>query len=154
MSTQLVATPSYKAQKKAFKSYRKLLLSDINKAMSEMVRITRDHARRSIRNGTRSGRRYSVKGKTHIASRGGPDGEYPKGITHRLERSIKVATGRQFDKDIGSSLNYADYLQTGTTRMKERPWLNKAWDESRKRHEKVISRLMGGRTIGIKGGRL
>lgn len=154
MATKLVATPSYKAQQKAFMSYRKLLLNDINKGMSEMVRITRDHARRRIRNGTRSGRKYSVKGKTHTASKGGPDGEYPKGITHKLERSIKTATGRRFDKDIGSSLNYADFLQTGTTRMAERPWLNRAWEESRKRHEKVLSKIMKGRPIGLKRGKL
>lgn len=149
MSIKLIATPSLKQQKKAFTQYPKLLLNDINKGMSEMVRVTRDYARKRIKLGTRTGRTYTIFGRKHIASRGGEGGEYPKGITHKLERSIRVNTGRRFDKDIGSNLDYADFLQTGTSNMKARKWLDRAWDESEGKHKKIIGKIMAGRSIGI-----
>jgi HK97 gp10 family phage protein len=82
---------------------------------------------RTVTRTREGGERY-----THIAAAAGAP---PNTDTGALVRSINV----NIQPDavfVGSSLEYAPWLEFGTARMLPRPWLNPALEENRRRIEK------------------
>ena len=79
--------------------------------------------RRLIENGNKTGRVYSMIGRTHQASAAG---EAPASLTGRLARSgdYKVS-GFDFMR-VGETAPYAKFLEDGTKNMAPRPHLLKA----------------------------
>jgi len=86
------------------------------------LKIDRE-AKLLIARGPKTGRRY---GK-HQAS---APGEAPATNTGRLIQSILWQLGYQgLSAEVGSPLDYASYLETGTKRMAARPWLRPAYEK-------------------------
>lgn len=70
----------------------------------------------------------------HTAS---AEGDAPNTDTGRLVQSIQVEVNRK-TVDVGSTLDYASYLEFGTKRMVARPWLFPAFE----RNKAAITRLI------------
>lgn len=86
-------------------------------------------------NGTRSGRIYKRKnGITHRASAAG---EYPKTDTGTLKRSVHF-TVKYLSASVGSNLDYAKWLEEGTSRMAPRPWLQRSFDAKQKEIQQLL----------------
>lgn len=65
----------------------------------------------------------------------------PNTDTGALVRSVVVEVQRE-DVYVGSGLEYAPYLEFGTKRMTQRPWLNPALEQNRRRIVKVVTDAM------------
>lgn len=95
--------------------------------------LVRNDAVRSIQDqssGERVTRTRSGGGEyQHVAS---AEGDAPNTDTGRLVNSIQVEVT---DKtvDVGTSLEYGAYLEFGTRKMGERPWLFPAFERQKKR---------------------
>lgn len=93
--------------------------------------------------------RYREGGNSyeHVAS---VEGEAPNTDTWRLVQSIQVDVTKR-GVFVGSSLQYAPWLEFGTRKMVARPWLSPAVEANR---EKIVA-LFGARiaaTIKLEGG--
>lgn len=93
----------------------------IGKALAQSVVELDAYAKKNIQGGSRSGRVYRRRSVTHQAS---APGQFPKTDRGQLVASLyfRVAADK-LSAFFGSKLNYARYLEFGTTRMKPRPWL-------------------------------
>ena len=65
------------------------------------------------------------------------EGEAPNTDTGRLVSSIQVDVTPN-EVFVGSTLEYAGFLEFGTTRMAERPWLNPALESNRRNIERLF----------------
>jgi hypothetical protein len=86
--------------------------------------------------------RYSQGGNpyNHVASR---PGDAPNTDTGNLVKSIAVEPSKpSADMAVGSGLDYALWLETGTKRMKPRPWLMPAVDANRKKLNDNITKAV------------
>ena len=94
-------------------------------------------AKENIAQSEHSGRVYVNHGVVHQAS---APGESPATDTGTLISSIQHwASGDGLTVAVGSRLNYATYLEYGTTKMAERPFLGPALDVNR---EDIIKRIL------------
>jgi len=102
----------------------------------EMVKST---AVRSIQNKSngQAVTRYRTGGGsyTHITS---APNSAPNTDTGRLVSSVAVEK-HEGDVYVGSGLEYAPYLEFGTVNMTQRPWLNPALEQNRRRISTLIS---------------
>jgi HK97 gp10 family phage protein len=101
--------------------------SELDKVIKRIALDIRNTAVKGISQGERSGRIYRRRGITHQAS---ASGEYPKTDTGRLVNSIRTDF-RYLEADIGSDVNYSQYLENGTRNMKPRPWLQPSFDANK-----------------------
>jgi len=110
-------------------------ISDAAFAGGQLVRST---AIRSIQSTSDGGEvtRYRVGGGAypHTAS---AEGDAPNTDTGRLVSSIQVDV-TPTEVFVGSTLEYAGWLEFGTTRMAERPWLNPALESNRRNIERLF----------------
>lgn len=90
--------------------------------------------KKKISRGGRSGNPYSVGGKS--AQRSAP-GEPPKSDTGRLVNSIRH-THSFLTATVGTEVNYAGYLEYGTSKMAARPYLEPTLEENEDTIEKMI----------------
>jgi hypothetical protein len=98
-------------------------ISAIQRVITEVALKIDREAKLLIARGPKTGRQY---GK-HQAS---APGEAPATNTGRLIQSILWQLGHQgISAEVGSPLDYASYLETGTKRMAARPWLRPAYDK-------------------------
>jgi HK97 gp10 family phage protein len=81
--------------------------------------------------------RYRLGGNaySHTASK---EGDAPNTDTGALARSVAVEI-RPDGVFVGSSVKYAAWLEFGTSRMAERPWLNPALERNRRDIQKAIA---------------
>lgn len=115
------------------------------KAAIASGQIVRSEAIKSIQDGS-SGEivtRYTANGNgyDHTTSK---EGEAPNTDTGRLVESIQVDVSAK-GVFVGSTLEYAGWLEYGTVMMNARPWLIPATEKSRAE----IERLMGKRVKRI-----
>ncbi len=142
---------------KKLQEFEGLLVSDMDDILNGAALIVRGRAKKSISRGSRTGRIYRRKPKSsrgreivHQASRGQPNSsqsEYPKSDSGRLVTSIRASTGKRFEKNVGSNLPYAEYLEIGTRNMDARPWLSRADRESRPDMKKLLMATLRKRGI-------
>jgi HK97 gp10 family phage protein len=70
-------------------------------------------------------------------------GEYPKKVTGLLRRSIRSDYDpKTVTASIGSTVEYAKYLELGTDKMAPRPWLTLALEETA---DKITQIMLSGR---------
>lgn len=79
-----------------------------------------------IRNGPRTGRVYTFRGRKHQAS---APGEVPANRTGRLANSVRYEATGHHTLVFGEDAEYAKWLEEGTKRMGERPHLRVAVNE-------------------------
>lgn len=70
-------------------------------------------------------------------------GDAPNTDTGRLVSSIQVDVN-PLGIFVGSSLEYAGYLEFGTSSMEPRPWLNPALESQRRNIEKLVANAVSG----------
>lgn len=94
---------------------------------------------RGLTTGSRNGRVYVIRGKSHQASAAG---EYPAKLSGKLAASVgyKVANKRL---TIGESADYAAYLELGTSKMAARPHLRPSVDRNIKAVQKLVEQEVG-----------
>lgn len=100
--------------------------------------------------GAKSGKRLASVGNNKFnrsdqQNRSAP-GEPPKSDTGRLVGSIRVERGF-LTASIGSDVLYAPFLEFGTSKMAERPYLRPSLDESENTIQQLIEAAMQ-RTMG------
>lgn len=108
-------------------------LAKLDAAIKGFVRDGSQHIERklvqNVNEGGRSGKTYRRgKGATHQAS---APGEFPKTDSGDLSDSIqRDIESNGLEARIGSAMEYAEYLETGTSRMAARPlWERTLHDE-------------------------
>lgn len=97
---------------------------------------TQAEAKLSMKPG--DGREYKRGGVTHTASSAG---NAPAVDTGRLRDSINVikfATISSLESEVGTNVEYAPFLEYGTSKMRPRPFWNPAIEKARK---KLIEQL-------------
>src|SRR5258707_12595277 len=102
-----------------FKPYNFKFANNIDTVIKRIATEIRNTAVTNISRGVRHGATYKRRTVTHQAS---APGEYPKTDTGRLVASIRT-NFRFLEADIGSDVNYSQFLETGTKYMMPRPWL-------------------------------
>lgn len=114
-----------KALKKLGAGATKALRQGIN-ATAQQVRNTAVKSIQQVSQGE-TVTRYSQGGNAynHTAS---VAGEAPNTDTGALVKSVAVEQPSDTTAFVGSGLEYAPYLEFGTTKMKPRPWLQPALD--------------------------
>lgn len=114
--------------------------AELQKAVSRTAQAIRSDAVRSIQQVTSRGRVYELYSprRTHTASL---PGFPPNTDTGRLAGSIRVDQQRLY-ADVGSDLEYALYLEYGTTGMGARPFLAPALEKNRQAWESAIQRAV------------
>lgn len=82
---------------------------------------------KSIQRGSKTGRIYKKGGVFHQAS---APGESPASDTGRLAGDIDIIN-KGLTATVGTALEYGRFLEHGTMRIAERPWLRPAIDKNR-----------------------
>ena len=120
------------------------LPADIDKAARQTSLAVQRHAVKSIMRGNPRGRQYKRGTKIHTASAAG---QAPASDTGRLAGSIlpprRIARGYE----VGTNLDYGRYLEFGTTRILERPWLRPALDIERPKFIDRVRKLLKGKGL-------
>lgn len=91
----------------------------IKRALYDVGKDMYAEARRLIKEGPKTGRKYRVKGRTHTAS---APGQPPANWTGALRRSVGFKV-RKSEVEYGYKIHYGEYLEEGTEKMKARPGL-------------------------------
>ena len=89
----------------------------------EVIRETK----RLIINGPKTGRIYTIRGARHQAS---APGEAPANRTGKLAKSGNYNVHGPFQMEVGESVPYAGYLEDGTGKIKPRPHVIRAINET------------------------
>lgn len=103
---------------------RRWATNDVTKALAAGGELVRADAQKSIRDG-------AVSGVGHIPSQ---PGQPPNADTHRLDTSIDVVVNKS-NKSVSviSRAPYSAYLEFGTSKMVERPFMRPALRRNRNR---------------------
>jgi HK97 gp10 family phage protein len=117
-----------------FEPYNFKFANNIDTVIKRIATEIRNTAVTNISRGARHGAIYKRKTVTHQAS---APGEYPKTDTGRLVASIRT-NFRFLEADIGSDVNYSQFLETGTKYMMPRPWLQPSFDANEKKLQGYI----------------
>lgn len=86
----------------------------------------------------------SVSGAGHVASR---PGEPPNADTRQLDTHIRVDKTGPFSIEVGSFAPYSSFLEFGTSRMAERPFMKPATHKMKPKALKLVE-LAIGRALG------
>ena len=105
----------------------------------EMVRSTAVKSIQQKSNGEMV-TRYRLGGGSYQHMASAPNSP-PNTDTGRLVSSVAVEV-QDDDVYVGSGLEYAPHLEFGTKRMTQRPWLNPALEQNRRRISKLITDAM------------
>ena len=145
MSITVTVTPKTKSVVANISKQHKLHKKAIKPALHEIGEIVLRENKRLITTGKRTGRRYNIAGRTHIAS---AFGEPPANRTGRLVKSGSYRVASWNSMIVGESASYAKFLEQGTRFMKPRQHLilainNKSGDAVR------IFYTYGKRELGI-----
>jgi HK97 gp10 family phage protein len=89
--------------------------------------------------GPRTGRVYTIRGKKHQAS---APGEAPARRTGRLAKSVGYKVTGFDELVVGEEAPYASFLENGTGRMKPRPHLSLAVDQTKTDVLKMLERYI------------
>ena len=97
----------------------------MRKALSSIGADVKKEIVRLIQTGPKTGRIYTINGRKHQAS---APGESPANMTGRLAKGASYRTRNHLEMEVGisSRVGYANYLETGTKKMKPRPYLTRA----------------------------
>ena len=89
---------------------------------------------RGLTTGSRSGRIYRIRGKSHQASAGG---EFPAKLSGALAASVGFKTTNK-RLIIGENADYAAYLENGTSKMAARPHLRPSVERNVQKLRKLV----------------
>lgn len=92
--------------------------------------------------------RGAISGKGHIPSK---PGEPPKADTHTLANNIEAVSVSQDKAEVSSNAPYAAYLEFGTSRMVERPYMRPAVRNTEGERRELWSRLAASLARGPNG---
>lgn len=124
-------------------SSSKEVVRAVNRETERTALKTKSNAIRGIQRAPAGGRTYTRGGVTHKASAAG---EFPKTDTGNLVASIKTinkdTTGAIVEYLVGSSLDYAEWLEFGTLDMSARPWLMPSMRRAAKDHNKRLTQAI------------
>ncbi len=129
------------AQKLKDASFR--MAREVDKAILTAAIILEGEIKKKISRGGRSGSKYSRGGKGAIRS---APGEPPKTDTGRLVGSIRHEHSF-LTASVGTDVNYAGYLELGTSKMAPRPFLIPTLEENTEKIEQLVLQAMQ-RTLG------
>ena len=99
-------------------------------------------AKQSIIKGPKSGKLYRITGRKNRHRASSP-GEAPANLTGNLQKSVDFVVHGSDQMIFGAGntdINYAGYLEEGTKRMAERPYLKKSLEENERNAEKYFER--------------
>lgn len=96
-------------------------------AWKEVGTLVTNKLRYIIRNGPRTGRVYTFRGRKHQAS---APGEAPANRTGRLANSVGYEASGHHTLRVGEEAEYAAFLERGTRKMGRRPHLEVAVTET------------------------
>lgn len=117
---------------------------EVAKATVTGAQLVRSSAVKSIQ-ATSSGApvtRYRNGGGSYSHTASKP-GDAPNTDTGALVKSVQVDVRRE-GVYVGSSLKYAPMLEFGTSKMRERPWLNPALEGNRRQIQSLIKNAVKG----------
>lgn len=123
---------------KLFKEHSYRFASSLDALIKRIAIEIRNTAVTNIQHGTRHGKIYKRRSISHQAS---APGEWPKSDTGRLAASIRTDF-KFLEAEIGSDVNYSQYLETGTRYMKARPWLQRSFDINHDNFTELLNDLM------------
>lgn len=115
---------------KALETYGQRASKQIADAIELTALDVEADAKKSINRGTKSGRTYE-KFKPRRTHRASAPGEAPAGDTGELARRITAEKERELRWSVGADLPYGRYLEFGTMKIAERPWLRPAIERNR-----------------------
>ena len=105
-------------------NHRQLHEDHMRNALSDIGLDVRREIRKLIRRPPKTGRWYTIRGVKHQAS---APGEPPANLTGKLARGASYRTRNHLEMEVGiRGVSYAEYLETGTRKMKPRPYLVRA----------------------------
>lgn len=107
------------------------IVDSVDKIIQRTAMDVRNTAVAAIQRGARTGNKYTryKPKRTGIAS---APGEYPKSDTGNLASHIYTNHIRKLVSDVGTTVKYGEWLETGTAKMQPRPWLQpslETWKE-------------------------
>jgi HK97 gp10 family phage protein len=114
---------------KVLKKFEDISEKRLDVILQDMAFNTQNVAIKSINSGGRTGRSYTRRSVTHIASAAG---EPPKTDTGQLVRNITVNKDSVLKYSVGSRKGapYGAWLELGTRTIAPRPWLKPAFDQT------------------------
>lgn len=98
-----------------------------------------------IINPPKTGKIYPSRGRKRARHQASAPGEYPAADTGRLHQSITATVADRPESltiQVSANVEYASYLEHGTSKMEPRPFLSRAYaesiDEIRKRARRAV----------------
>jgi HK97 gp10 family phage protein len=110
------------------------VLNEVDKALLAGAILIEGQIKKKISRGGRGGGTHRVGRRTAVRS---APGEPPKSDTGRLVGSI-THQHSFLSATVGTEVNYAGYLEFGTSKMAERPYLRPTLEENQDTIERMI----------------
>ncbi len=99
----------------------------IESALYVTGKIVGNRVAQLITQGPKTGRVYRIRGRDHQAS---APKEPPANVTGRLVKSFNYNVHGPYEMELGESAPYAGFLEDGTSRIKPRPHVIRAINET------------------------
>ena len=139
-----------------YKSNLNFILKGMNNQAEKAVVQAGNHLRNKWLDkltGSRTVRTIRVIG-TQVTYRSSAPGEAPASRTGRLRQSVAFVVNNKGDKVeyvLGSPLEYALWLEFGTSKMAPRPSLVPVFSENTKEVQKIVNQMFSGLNVSFQG---
>lgn len=114
----------------AIKKYGAKAIDRIEEAVQVTALDIEADAVKSIQRGSKTGRTYKKSSPNRLHRASAP-GEAPASDTGRLAGSIDSVKLTPLSYEVGTLLKYGEWLEFGTTKIAERPWLRPSVQRAR-----------------------
>ncbi len=147
MSSKFIIKATDKRAMKIPETIAKRMAKGSRQALFFIGRDLRRTARKKILDKPKTGKIYIVRrGKRTRRHQASAPGEAPANLTGKLRKSVgfKVRGSRQLEFGAGlDGVNYAGFLENGTTRMEPRPYLRPSIRENERDIKKYLRKQIG-----------
>ena len=122
-------------------SWGNLIVGNLNRNMDKAGIYLVSTMRKNVNTGQPYTRYTGRSGVTYKGLNPSRPGQFPHKITGQLQRSMAWRNDKANGVlRVGSALNYAGWLQTGTRTMQPRPWLSLTWAAEKDKVGSIILR--------------
>lgn len=112
---------------------RRNTIGEVRRELLRGAQAIQNTAVEGIVNPPKTGRVYRSRGRKGAKHQASRAGEYPAADTGRLHQSITATvqdTPGNLEIQVSANVEYATYLELGTSKMEPRPFLSRAFNEN------------------------
>ena len=113
----------------------RIVNKSLNQGLHEIGMENVTYMRKLVKQGSKTGKLYRIKGRLHRAS---APGEAPANLTGSLVRSMNYKVSSPYHLEFGDEAEHGLYLEAGTRNMEKRPHIERTVIEKEKDNENSL----------------